>query len=125
MYYQNRLKRLLLNPQIILTTHGFSSWYTSYGRDNIKSILPILEKIIKNGWCQILGSDSHDNKRRNFCLLEAVELIQSWGEYDVDAMVLKNPKAVIDGAPISVDFEYEQEQNSNFFSRIKDRIGLS
>ena len=83
------------------------------------------EKIIKNDWCQILGSDSHDNKRRNFCLLEAVELIQNWGEYNVGAMVLKNPKAVIDGAPISIDFEYEQEQNSNFFSRIKDRIGLS
>ena len=83
------------------------------------------EKIIKNGWCQILGSDSHDNKRRNFCLLEAVELIKSWGEYDVDVLVQKNPKSVIDGTPISVDFEYEQEQNSNFFSRIKDRIGLS
>ena len=83
------------------------------------------EKIIKNGWCQILGSDSHDNNRRNFCLLKAVELIQSWGEYDVDAMVLKNPKAVIDGSPISVDFEYKQEDAPNFFSLIKDRIGLS
>ena len=83
------------------------------------------EKIIKNGWCQILGSDSHDNKRRNFCLYESAEMIRSWGEYDVDAMVLKNPKAVIDGAPISVDFEYKQEDAPNFFSRIKDRIGLS
>ena len=83
------------------------------------------EKIIKNGWCQILGSDSHDNNRRNFCLFESAEMIRSWGEYDVDAMVLKNPKAVIDGTPISVDFEYEQEDAPNFFSRIKDRIGLS
>ncbi len=46
LYYQNRLKRLLLNPQIVLTTHGLSSWYTPYGKENIKSILPILEKII-------------------------------------------------------------------------------
>tara|TARA_B110001469_G_scaffold25398_1_gene26130 strand:- start:760 stop:2616 length:1857 start_codon:yes stop_codon:yes gene_type:complete len=46
LYYQNRLKRSLLNPQIILTTHGLSSWFTSYGRDNIKSILPILKRII-------------------------------------------------------------------------------
>ena len=51
------------------------------------------EQIIKNGWCQILGSDSHDNKRRNFCLLEAVELIQSWGEYDVDGLVQKKPES--------------------------------
>ena len=36
----------MLNPQIVLTTHGLSSWYTPYGKENIKSILPILEKII-------------------------------------------------------------------------------
>jgi len=83
------------------------------------------EKIIKNGWCQILGSDSHDNKRRNFCLMETVELIRSWGENRVDAMVRENPKAVIDGTPISVDFDYVQEDAPNFLTRIKDRIGLT
>ena len=82
-------------------------------------------KIIKNGWCQILGSDSHDNKRRNFCLMETVELIRSWGENRVDAMVRENPKAVIDGTPISVDFDYVQEDAPNFLTRIKDRIGLT
>ena len=83
------------------------------------------EKIIKNGWCQILGSDSHDNKRRNFCLMETVELIRSWGENRVDAMVRENPKAVIDGTPISVDFDYVREDAPNFLTRIKDRIGLT
>ena len=83
------------------------------------------EKIIKNGWCQILGSDSHDNKRRNFCLMETVELIRNWGENRVDAMGRENPKAVIDGTPISVDFDYVQEDAPNFLTRIKDRIGLT
>ena len=57
--------------------------------------------------------------------METVELIRSWGENRVDAMVRENPKAVIDGTPISVDFDYVQEDAPNFLTRIKDRIGLT
>jgi len=83
------------------------------------------EQIIKNGWCQILGSDSHNNERRNFCLKEAVDLIQLWDGNGIDELVLKNPMAVIKGQPILVDFEYAVENDPNFFSRIKHRIGLT
>jgi protein-tyrosine phosphatase len=83
------------------------------------------EQIIKNGWCQILGSDSHNNERRNFCLKEAVDLIQLWDGNGIDELVLKNPMAVIKGQPILVDFEYVVENDPNFFSRIKHRIGLT
>jgi protein-tyrosine phosphatase len=82
------------------------------------------EKIIKNGWCQLIGSDSHDNKNRNFCLLESVDLIRSWGISNVDEWVNDNPSSIIDGTPISVDFDYMEEAKPNFFSRIKVRIGL-
>ena len=83
------------------------------------------EKILKNGWCQILGSDSHDNKQRNFCLRESIDLIKKWVDYDISMLVKDNPQAVIDGSPIQVDFEYNDESGSNFFTRIKDRIGLT
>ncbi|MBT3180344.1 MAG: hypothetical protein HOB40_05815 [Candidatus Marinimicrobia bacterium] len=83
------------------------------------------EIIIKNGWCQILGSDAHHDRHRNFCLKECVDLIQNWGNYLVDDMVNKNPKAVILGEPIFVNVEYEQVEPSNIFSRIKSKIGLS
>ncbi len=82
------------------------------------------EKILKNGWCQILGSDSHNNRQRNFCLKESIELIQQWVDYDTSNLVNENPQAVIDGSPIQFDFEYSNEGKPNFFSRIKDRIGL-
>ena len=39
-------------------------------------------------------------------------------------MVNDNPKAVIGGNPIDADFDYETEEQSNFFSRIKNRIDL-
>ena len=82
------------------------------------------ERIIKNGWCQILGSDSHDNFRRNFCLEEAVTKIKDWIGDDIEVMVNDNPKSVIEGNNIAIDFEYESEKQSNIFSRIKNRIGL-
>ena len=82
------------------------------------------ERIIKNGWCQILGSDSHNNHRRNFCLLEAVETVQKWIGEGVAPLVNDNPKAVIEGKLISFEFDYVPEKTSNFFSRIKNRIGL-
>ena len=83
------------------------------------------EKILKNEWCQILGSDSHNNNQRNFCLKESIELVQKFVDYDTSVLVNENPQAVIDGTPIQVDFEYNEESKSNFFTRIKDRIGLS
>ena len=83
------------------------------------------ERIIKNGWCQILGSDSHDDRKRNFCLKEAKELVKSWIGDEVDILVKNNPEAVIKGLPIDTDFEYEPEKKSNFFARIIDRIDLT
>ena len=83
------------------------------------------ERIIKNGWCQILGSDSHDNLRRNFCLQKAVETVQEWIGDAVQAMVNDNPKAVIEGNPIFFEFDRVPEKQPDFFSRIKNRIGLS
>jgi len=82
------------------------------------------ERIIKNGWCQILGSDSHNNHRRNFCLQEAVETVQKWIGDEVEPLVNDNPKTVIGGNPIDADFDYETKEQSNFFTRIKNRIDL-
>ena len=82
------------------------------------------EKILKNGWCQILGSDSHDNRKRNFCLKESIQMIQNFVDYDTSILVNDNPKAVIEGLPMRVDFEYFDEDRSDFFTRLKDRLGL-
>ena len=40
------------------------------------------------------------------------------------AGLLYRPYQMINGQMIDIDFEYEPEKNANFFSRIKDRIGL-
>ncbi len=76
------------------------------------------EMIIKNNWCHIIGSDSHNNKRRNFCLGEVTKILKKkFNNKMVDQMIYYNPKSVIEGIPINIDFEYEPlEKKSKFFN---------
>ena len=84
------------------------------------------EIIIKKGWCQLLGSDSHDNKYRNFCLKDCLEHINRYVDYDTTTLVNENPQKVLNGESIFVDINYEESNLSqSFFSRIKNKIGLS
>jgi len=77
----------------------------------------VAERIIKNGWCQIIGSDSHDNNNRNFCLKEAYEYACQWIGNDEVEIFKENPKKILEGTPIQVDFEYD-ETGKTFFNKI-------
>ena len=59
----------------------------------------IAEIIIKNGWCQIIGSDSHDNKNRNFCLEDAHNIVINWIGASGKALFKDNPKKNYRGGP--------------------------
>ena len=83
------------------------------------------EKIIKNGWCQILGSDAHNNRKRDFCLRESVDMVRNWIGNRVEPMVYDNPLKVIKGKKIDIDFDYNEHKKQGFFSRIRERIGPS
>ena len=84
------------------------------------------EIIIKNKWCQLIGSDSHDNKYRNFCLKDCIELIDRYVDYDTSILVNENPRKILNGESISVNINYEESIYSRtFFARIKNKIGLS
>ena len=93
----------------VLGTLGKGSKYTS-------------ERIIKNGWCHILGSDAHDDKKRNFCLKESLELTKKWIGDDANALVYNNPRSVLEGEKIQIDFDYEPSNSSNFFKKILNKI---
>ncbi|MEE2765746.1 MAG: CpsB/CapC family capsule biosynthesis tyrosine phosphatase [Candidatus Neomarinimicrobiota bacterium] len=70
-----------------------------------KSARQTSEKIIKNNWCQILGSDAHNDRKRNFCLKDAYKIVQGWIGEQTRAMVYDHPQALLAGQPISVDVE--------------------
>ena len=83
------------------------------------------ERIIKNGWCHVIGSDSHDNKSRNFCLKGAKEIVDGWVGNESIKMVEDNPKSIIEGKSIIYDFEYDKDlSSSNYFWPLKKYFGV-
>ena len=83
------------------------------------------ERIVKSGWCQILGSDAHDDQRRNICLMETMEKVKGWIGPDANLMVNDNPRMVLDGISIIIDYEHIPRKIPNFWSRLKHQIGLT
>ena len=79
------------------------------------------ELIVRNNWCHIIGSDAHNNKKRNFCLKDAINTLERLTDSDhIKKMVNDNPKDIIKGNPIIFDFEYEPVKKKNsFFSIFK------
>tara|TARA_S200000501_G_scaffold378888_1_gene444624 strand:+ start:53288 stop:54082 length:795 start_codon:yes stop_codon:yes gene_type:complete len=81
------------------------------------------EKIINNNWCQILGSDAHDNHRRNFCLREGYELVQEMiGVKYAEPLVNKNPRLVIEGKSIYVDIDPIEKESDKFWQKLVKRL---
>ena len=68
-----------------------------------KSSKKVSEKIIKNHWCQVLCSDAHDNKKRNFNLKDAFQIVEKWIGNDAKNLVYENPKAILAGRTIKVE----------------------
>ena len=83
-----------------------------------KSARQVAEKIIKNNWCQILGSDAHDDRKRGFCLKDAYEIVHGWVGEQARALVFDYPQAVIKGEPISVDVETIPEEIHGLWKKL-------
>ena len=80
------------------------------------------EIIITNKWCQIIGSDAHNDTNRNFCLLESFNFAKNLIGNDALKLVNDNPKAVIMGEKINVDVNYENLYYKNIFQRFKNKL---
>ena len=52
-------------------------------------------------------------------------MVRNWIGNRVELMVYDNPLKVIEGKPINIDFDYHEHKKQGFFSRIRERIGLS
>ena len=79
------------------------------------------ELLIKNNWYQIIGSDAHDNKNRNFCMKESLHYINSIVEGDINHLVKENPEKIIRGEQLLIDVKYQNHSdNHSFFDQIKN-----
>ena len=79
-----------------------------------------VHNIIKNNLCQILGSDAHNNGRRNFILKDAYIKAKTWIGDAAKPMVYDNPRSVIRGDEIAVEIQENQiDIKRSFWEKIK------
>ena len=68
------------------------------GKDIEKTAL----RIINNNLCQILGSDAHNDKNRNFLLKDAYEIAENIMGHSAINLVTNNPRSVLEGTEIEI-----------------------
>ena len=72
------------------------------------------QNILNNRWCQIIGSDAHNDKNRNFCLLKAFEYARESIGPEAIKLVLDNPMSVMSGDDIQVNINYDNLNQKTF-----------
>ena len=80
--------------------------------------------IIKNNLCHLIGSDAHNNTKRNFCLLEAYEVLSKLVNVGYVAHLKSNSKRIIRGEKVFLFMNEIEEKlhRGNKFSIIKKYI---
>ena len=68
-----------------------------------------------------MGSDAHDDRKRNFCLKDTYEIVQDWVGEQSRALVFDYPQAVIKGEPISVDVETISDEIPGLWEKLIHR----
>tara|TARA_Y100000816_G_scaffold234866_1_gene180506 strand:+ start:6029 stop:6826 length:798 start_codon:yes stop_codon:yes gene_type:complete len=93
-----------------------------FGKDAKRTSIEIL----KNNWCQLLGSDAHNDKNRNFCLRQSIDFIDSLVDYNIKSLVNENPLKILNGDLLTFDIEYDTpSKNLSFLSRLKRKINIT
>ena len=82
----------------------------------------LAEELITRRMIHIMGSDSHNNKKRNFCLEEALKIAQNIIGETANILVDSNPRKVLSGGSIK-PFEIldNQVNKKSFFSFINKK----
>ena len=80
--------------------------------------------IIKNNLCHLIGSDAHNNTKRNFCLLDAYQAINNLAGEDYIIYLKNNSQAIIKGEKISLPLigVKQVSHQKNKFSILKKYI---
>ena len=82
----------------------------------------VAKSLLGRNMVHFIGSDAHNNKKRDFCLAPAVEIARGIMGDNVDILVNDNPSKVISGENI-IPFEMNEPFTpSNFITRLFNKI---
>ena len=80
-------------------------------------------KMIKNGFVNLIGSDAHNTKKRNFCLLDAYSAIETMFDKDIVDILKRNTVCLLKGEKIqSSSLTQLESYNPDYFEKICNYI---
>ena len=80
-------------------------------------------KMIKNGFVNLIGSDAHNTKKRNFCLLDAYSAIETMFDKDIVDILKRNTVCLLKGEIIqSSSLTQLESYNPDYFEKICNYI---
>ncbi|MBI65755.1 MAG: hypothetical protein CMG64_05640 [Candidatus Marinimicrobia bacterium] len=76
-------------------------------------------EMIENGYIHIIGSDAHNNKKRNFCLFDAYESLGEIFSFDLVDILKQNSEKILEGEKVYNINKFTQKSR---FSYLKEKI---
>ena len=63
-----------------------------------KKTLDTAHKLLKNNLCHIIGSDAHNDKKRNFCLKDALSITEQLIGKETVSIIKQNSENILAGS---------------------------
>ena len=79
-------------------------------------------QIIENRMCHFIGSDAHNDGRRNFCLETALEYVTALTDESFSDLLIQNAYKVLKGESIEQNHIIAEPKKINLLSRLKSKI---
>ena len=79
-------------------------------------------QIIQNRMCHLIGSDAHNDGRRNFCLKTALEHVAKLTDESFSELLVQNAYKVLKGQHIEQDLITVEFKKINLLSKLKSKI---
>ena len=108
----------LINSGCLMQVDG-GSFLGQFG-EKCKNISEIM---LRRRMVHIIGSDAHNNKKRNFCLKPAFEVAQNTLGDDASMLVKENPQKVINGENIEIlEIKNESKEKTSIYKKIIKKL---
>ena len=73
--------------------------------------------MIENGYVHIIGSDAHNSRKRNFCLLDGYNKVNSIKSVDFSNKLKMNVKSILNGGEIiNLNDKFNNLNKKNYHS---------
>jgi protein-tyrosine phosphatase len=86
-----------------------------------KEVEKVSHLLIRKNLCHLIGSDAHNDKKRNFCLKKALDKLNDLLDSQSINKILNNSKSILIGNDCE---RYINKKNNNILKKIMFKLGL-